>query len=147
MLQPIGDRASDRRDLVGRSAIGPIADHGVSTGDGQIRERFLTVRAIEHVGLVNRDPRQFSAPRELLAHVKNEGTREVNVQRYKGLGEMDGEQLFQTTMDPKNRVLIQIKVEDAEKADAIFNKLMGTEVELRKNFIQTHAKFVKDLDI
>jgi DNA gyrase subunit B len=50
-------------------------------------------------------------------------------------------------MDPKKRVLIQVKVEDAEKADAIFNKLMGTEVELRKNFIQTHAKFVKDLDI
>ena len=67
--------------------------------------------------------------------------------RYKGLGEMDAEQLFETTMNPEKRVLIQVKVEDAEKADAIFNKLMGTEVELRKNFIQTHAKFVKDLDI
>lgn len=60
---------------------------------------------------------------------------------------MDGEQLFDTTMDPEKRVLIQVNVEDAEKADAIFNKLMGNEVELRKNFIQTHAKFVKDLDI
>jgi len=50
-------------------------------------------------------------------------------------------------MNPEKRVLIQVKVEDAEKADAIFNKLMGTEVELRKNFITTHAKFVKDLDI
>ena len=71
----------------------------------------------------------------------------VEQKRYKGLGEMDGDQLFATTMDPKQRVLIQVTVEDAEKADAIFNKLMGTEVELRKNFIQTHAKFVKDLDI
>ena len=71
----------------------------------------------------------------------------TDVQRYKGLGEMDAEQLWQTTMNPENRVLIQVKVEDAEKADAIFNKLMGTEVELRKNFIQTHAKFVKDLDV
>lgn len=71
----------------------------------------------------------------------------VEQKRYKGLGEMDGEQLFETTMDPEKRVLIQINVEDAEKADAIFNKLMGSEVELRKNFIQTHAKFVKDLDI
>lgn len=71
----------------------------------------------------------------------------VSVQRYKGLGEMDAEQLWETTMDPANRVLVQVKIEDAEKADAIFNKLMGTEVELRKNFIQTHAKFVKDLDI
>lgn len=71
----------------------------------------------------------------------------VTIQRYKGLGEMDAEQLWETTMDPANRVLIQVKVEDAEKADAIFNKLMGTEVELRKSFIQTHAKFVKDLDV
>lgn len=71
----------------------------------------------------------------------------IEQKRYKGLGEMDAEQLFETTMNPEKRVLIKVKVEDAEKADAIFNKLMGTEVELRKNFITTHAKFVKDLDI
>jgi len=69
------------------------------------------------------------------------------VKRYKGLGEMDADQLFETTMNPEKRVLVQLKVEDAEKADAIFNKLMGTEVELRKGFIQANAKFVKDLDI
>ncbi len=67
--------------------------------------------------------------------------------RYKGLGEMDAEQLYETTMNPEKRVLIQVKIEDGERADAIFNKLMGTEVELRKNFIQANAKFVKDLDI
>ena len=71
----------------------------------------------------------------------------VTLQRYKGLGEMDADQLWETTMDPERRVLVQVKVDDAEKADAIFNKLMGSEVELRKNFIQTRAKFVKDLDI
>ncbi len=71
----------------------------------------------------------------------------ISLQRYKGLGEMDADQLWETTMDPANRVLVKVNVDDAEKADAIFNKLMGTEVELRKNFIQTHAKFVKDLDI
>jgi DNA gyrase subunit B len=71
----------------------------------------------------------------------------VEQKRYKGLGEMDAEQLFETTMNPEKRVLVQVKVEDAEKADAIFNKLMGTEVELRKNFITARAKFVKDLDI
>ncbi len=71
----------------------------------------------------------------------------TDVQRYKGLGEMDAEQLWQTTMNPENRVLVQVRLDDAEKADAIFSKLMGTEVDLRKNFIQTHAKFVKDLDV
>lgn len=71
----------------------------------------------------------------------------VEQKRYKGLGEMDAQQLFETTMDPEKRVLVQVKVEDAEKADAIFNKLMGTEVDLRKSFIQANAKFVKDLDI
>jgi DNA gyrase subunit B len=71
----------------------------------------------------------------------------VSVQRYKGLGEMNADQLWETTMDPENRVLAQVRVEDAEKADSIFSKLMGTEVEMRKNFIQSRAKFVKDLDI
>lgn len=71
------------------------------------------------------------------------------LQRYKGLGEMDAEQLWETTMNPENRVLIQVKVEDAEKADAIFTKLMGDQVDLRKSFIQSRAKFVKveELDI
>jgi DNA gyrase subunit B len=76
---------------------------------------------------------------------KQAGVSEI--QRYKGLGEMDADQLWETTMDPANRVLIRVNIEDAEKADAIFNKLMGNEVDLRKTFIQTHAKFVKDLDI
>jgi DNA gyrase subunit B len=71
----------------------------------------------------------------------------VSIQRYKGLGEMDADQLWETTMDPANRVMIQVRIEDMEKADAIFSKLMGTEVEMRKNFIQSRAKFVKDLDI
>ncbi len=71
------------------------------------------------------------------------------LQRYKGLGEMDAEQLWDTTMNPENRVLIQVTVKDAEKADAIFTKLMGDQVDLRKNFIQSRAKFVNlaELDI
>ncbi len=71
------------------------------------------------------------------------------LQRYKGLGEMDAEQLWDTTMNPENRVLIQVKVEDAEKTDAIFTKLMGDQVDLRKSFIQSRAKSLslQDLDI
>jgi DNA gyrase subunit B len=68
--------------------------------------------------------------------------------RYKGLGEMDANDLWETTMNPDNRVLVSVNIEDAEKADAIFTKLMGDEVELRKNFIQSRAKTVNldDLD-
>ena len=71
------------------------------------------------------------------------------MQRYKGLGEMDAEQLWDTTMNPENRVLVQVRVEDAEKSDAIFTKLMGDQVDLRKSFIQSRAKSLKmaDLDI
>ncbi len=73
--------------------------------------------------------------------------KKVNIQRYKGLGEMNPDQLWETTMDPKTRTLLQVSVEDAEKTSEIFDILMGSEVAPRKKFIQTHAKSVKDLDI
>ena len=71
----------------------------------------------------------------------------VNVQRYKGLGEMNPSQLWETTMDPANRMMYQVKVEDAEEADKIFNILMGSEVEPRKRFIQAEARSVVNLDV
>lgn len=73
----------------------------------------------------------------------------VTVSRFKGLGEMDADQLWETTMNPENRVLIKVNVEDAERADAVFTKLMGDDVILRKNFIQSEAKNAKleELDI
>ena len=73
--------------------------------------------------------------------------RGVSLQRYKGLGEMNPEQLWETTMNPDNRVLLKVTMTDAEKADEIFDTLMGSEVMPRKKFIQTHAKNVKNLDV
>ena len=85
--------------------------------------------------------------RELLAHVKSEGTREVNVQRYKGLGEMDAKELWETTMDPSVRVLRQVTLDDAAAADELFSILMGEDVEARRSFITRNAKDVRFLDV
>ncbi len=71
----------------------------------------------------------------------------VSLQRYKGLGEMNSEQLWDTTMNPENRLLLQVQIDDGREADKTFDILMGEEVEPRKKFIQTHAKSVKNLDI
>lgn len=71
----------------------------------------------------------------------------INVQRYKGLGEMNPSELWETTMNPENRVLLKVTVEDAVEADKVFDILMGSEVMPRKKFIQTHAKSVRNLDI
>ena len=79
--------------------------------------------------------------------VMADGKRMPNVQRYKGLGEMNAEQLWETTMNPENRLMKQVMIEDAEAADKLFDVLMGDAVEPRKNFIQAHAATVQNLDI
>lgn len=106
------------------------------------------------------EPERERVLNEIIADKKERGTTVdesedkmkqagVTVSRFKGLGEMDADQLWETTMNPENRVLIKVKIEDAERADAVFTKLMGDEVSLRKSFIQAGAKKIdlEELDI
>jgi DNA gyrase subunit B len=84
---------------------------------------------------------------EVIGSFKKERPSEINIQRYKGLGEMNPGELWETTINPQNRALLQVTIESAREADKIFDILMGDEVLPRKKFIQTHAKKVKNLDI
>jgi len=84
---------------------------------------------------------------EYIERLGGNETKSINIQRYKGLGEMNPEQLWKTTMDPNVRTLLKVDVEDAVEADRIFQMLMGDEVEPRRDFIEKNAKFVRNLDI
>jgi DNA gyrase subunit B len=85
--------------------------------------------------------------REMLAWVKNEGTREVNIQRYKGLGEMNAGQLWETTMNADTRTLLRVSLEDLVQSDLMFTTLMGEDVESRRKFIEDNALDVRNLDV
>ncbi len=84
--------------------------------------------------------------RELVASIRHLGERGMTITRFKGLGEMDGEELWETTLDPEKRTLMQVQLDDALKADEMFRTLMGEKVEPRREFIQKHALEVKDID-
>jgi DNA gyrase subunit B len=98
-------------------------------------------------GKIIKEKEEKSESAEDVEEIETQSGIKINIQRYKGLGEMNPDQLWQTTMDPENRVMKQITIEDAAKADEIFEILMGNEVESRKTFIQARAQSVKNLDI
>src|SRR5713101_3360653 len=99
--------------------------------------------------VVVKNDRRESQPNwlDLLNHVKSEGKRDSSVQRYKGLGEMNAEQLADTTMNPEKRTLLQVRLEDAVESEEIFSTLMGEDVESRRRFIEDNALDVKNLDV
>jgi DNA gyrase subunit B len=90
---------------------------------------------------------EFLDPEALVASVLEKGKEGFYIQRYKGLGEMNPEQLWETTMDPNKRTFLQVSVEDAAASDGIFSVLMGEDVEARREFIEKNALRVRNLDI
>ncbi len=96
---------------------------------------------------VNGEIKEFKTIREMVSAIEDRARKGLEIQRYKGLGEMNPQQLWETTMDPKRRSLLKVTINDAQRADEIFNILMGNKAHLRKEFIEQNARFVKHLDV
>ncbi len=110
-------------------------------------KRRVTTLAPRYQVEDEKDLKEFYSLREVLNDIQENARKGMHIQRYKGLGEMNPQQLWDTTMDPQRRTLLQVALEDAVEADKTFTMLMGDEVAPRRDFIETNAHLVKDLDI
>jgi DNA gyrase subunit B len=129
-----------------RTLDGPMMRSGEARKSGSFTEHLQEVYNMP-VTLIRKDRVQnIYGPLDLLAAILEEGERGLSLQRYKGLGEMNPDQLWETTLDPDARTLLQVKVEDVAEADDLFTKLMGDVVEPRREFIQQNALSVENLD-
>lgn len=127
-----------------------IEDYDVSEAEGLDKKQKKEAKAEAKPRYVikgEKTKHSFSSLKEILRFVMHEGKEGMSIQRYKGLGEMNPHQLWETTMDPEKRTLLKVALEDAVEAEAMFTTLMGDQVEPRREFIEKHAHEVKVLDI
>jgi DNA gyrase subunit B len=122
----------------------PDAEGAPSPGSVETRAE---TKAAKRGARIPREPVEKRTARELFAYIVEQGKKEYQVQRYKGLGEMTSTQLWETTMDPEHRTLLRVKLEDIVETNEIFTTLMGEDVEKRRKFIEDNALDVKNLDI
>ena len=116
-------------------------------GSTETAEVQAEAKQARRAARVSREPVEKQTARELFAYIVEQGKKDYSVQRYKGLGEMTATQLWETTMDPEHRTLLQVKLEDLVETNEIFTTLMGEDVEKRRKFIEDTALDVKNLDI
>jgi DNA gyrase subunit B len=116
-------------------------------GEAEGAEAQAEAKQARRTARLLREPVEKQTARELFAYIVEQGKKDYQVQRYKGLGEMTSTQLWETTMDPERRTLLSVKLEDIAETEAIFTTLMGEDVEARRKFIEDNALDVKNLDI
>jgi DNA gyrase subunit B len=147
-LPKAGKAASNGDAEAGEEAEGEGAEAGIAA-EAEAKEAKGDKKSAKAVARRAKEPEivEKKTARELFDYVLNEGRKEYSVQRYKGLGEMTAEQLWETTMDPERRTLLSVKLEDIAESETIFATLMGEDVEARRKFIEENALDVKNLDI
>ena len=152
----VGEASADGGYALQRSVRGVVETHLIDTNlirSGEARQLDAMAKALQEsyerpATLERKDDRnRLTGPLDLLSTVLKLGQKGLSVQRYKGLGEMNPEQLWETTLDPDARTLLQVQVKELDDADEVFSTLMGDEVEPRRDFIQTNALNVVNLDI